>query len=457
MKRASLSIATRLTLLIGVIAVAVFGVVGTLLYIELERELSRREAEELAGRMEFVKHVLSEVRDFSALGELKHHLDDMVASHGNLQAWIATPNSQVIYGRKPFVQPGAAAQESFHVTDTDGTPLHVIARRLPATKTLPALDVSIAVDIRPTLRLLSEFRTVLLILSIGGAAAMLLLSIWATRRGLQPVNELSARAHAIGPQSLSRRLPVEVLSRELVDLAQSFNRVLDRVEESHHQLEAFNADVAHELRTPLTNMIGSTEVALSRPRSMDDLREVLASNLEELDQMKTMVNEMLFLARADRGERAGEHETVALQDVARAVAEFFEPVLEERRIRLDIQGNASVVADIRLLRRAVTNLVSNAVKYTESGNTIKVTIAIQDDKAHLCVHNPGPAISTEHLPRVFDRFYRADSARSDSAGGESHGLGLAIVKAIVTMHGGDVWATCNDGITEVGFSLPRAP
>ena len=453
MKRVTLSIATRLTLLVGAIALVVFSVVGALLYLALDRELTRREAEELAGRMDFVLHLLSEVKDLSAPGELAHHLDDMIASHGNMRVWITKQGDDaVIYGGKPRTGPEIDAHGAFHVGHDAGVTMRAVARQLPPTETSPGLNVLVAIDTRPVHRMLADLRLAIVALCLVGVAVMLALGAWAARRGLRPLVRLSAQAQAIGPQALAQRLPAEALPGELVNLARSFNRVLDRLEDSYHQLEAFNADVAHELRTPLTNLIGGTEVALSRDRSATELRDVLASNLEELDQLRTMINDMLFLARADSGEHAAAVTTVRLDEVARDVGEFFEPLLDERRITLAIQGNASIAGDARLLRRAVTNLVSNAVKHSEAGDTISVEISNEGALADLRVRNPGPNILPDHLPHIFDRFYRVESARSP--GGESHGLGLAIVHAIVRMHGGETFAKSNDGVTEVGFSLP---
>ncbi len=447
------SIARRLTLSVGVIAAIVFTVIGALLYLALERELLRRESDELTARLNFIHHMLTEVPNLAATDGLTHHLDDMVASHGNLRAWITTLDGKVVYGGKPPVIDRTKSNVPFYAVMPDGVPMRTIMERLPATSKLPALQILIATDVRPTQRVLTSFGITLASLCLAGVGAMLLLGMWIARRGLSPVNTLSSQAHALGPRALSQRLPEQNIPAELLVLAQSFNRVLDRLEQSYRQLEAFNADVAHELRTPLTNLIGSTEVALSRGRSADELRNVLESNLEELARVKTIVNDMLFLARADRGERA-EGASVALDNVARDVAEFFEPVIDERRVALKIEGAATVTGDAGLLRRAVTNLVSNALRYTAAGDAIHIAIEIDDDSVSLRVRNPGATIQSNELPHIFDRFYRADPARS--GGGEGHGLGLAIVGAIVQMHGGSVHASSHDGITEVGFSLPAA-
>lgn len=446
------SIAQRLTLSVGVIAVVVFTVVGTLLYLALERELMRRESEELAGRMNFVRHLLTEVPNLSSAEGLTHHVDDMVASHGNLYAWITAVDGTTVYGGKPPVIPDINAGGPFPLVAGDGVPARALVERLAPTGKLPSLQVVVAMDARPTQRVLAGFGLALTLVCLGGVAAMLLLGAWVARRGLAPIHALSDQAQAIGPQALSQRLPEQGIPAELLALAQSFNRVLDRLEQSYRQLEAFNADVAHELRTPLTNLIGTTEVALSRGRGVHELRDVLESNLEELARVKTIVNDMLFVARADRGERAAAG-SVSLGQVVSDVAEFLDPVLEERRITLETHGQATAIGDVGLLRRAVTNLLSNALAHTESGNTIRVAIVTEANWVSLHVRNPGPEIRAENLPHIFDRFYRADAARRGRE--EGHGLGLAIVKAIVQMHAGEVFAKSTDGVTDVGFRLPQ--
>lgn len=446
------SITRRLTLLVAATAAVVFAVVGLLLYLALERELTRRETEELLGRLHFVTHLLTEVPDLATAEDLRHHLDDMLASHGNLSVWIGTTDRRRIYGEDPPIALPVDTNTPFTFVRSDGTPMRAIAERLAPTATKPAIDVFIAMDARPTHQVLVRFGFALGVLCVAGVAAMLVLGAWVARRGLQPVKALSDAAHAIGPHALSQRLGAHDIPAELVTLAQSFNRVLDRLEHAYRQLEAFNADVAHELRTPLLNLIGETEVALSRERATEELRDVLSSNLEELERVKLIVNDMLFLARADRGERANAT-SVALDQVVQDVAEFLEPVFAERGITLETEGRADVPGDVGLLRRALTNLLSNALAYTPSGGTIRIEITLEHDLARLSVRNPGPTIEPKHLPHIFDRFYRADAARSARPHG--HGLGLAIVKAIMDMHRGAVFAASGDGMTEIGFRLPR--
>ncbi len=219
------------------------------------------------------------------------------------------------------------------------------------------------------------------------------------------------------------------------------------------QLEAFNADVAHELRTPMANLIVQTEVALSRERSSDALRETLVSNLEEMQRLSAMVNDMLFLSHADRGAMARRGEPVSLAALARDVVEFHEAPLDEAGLQLRIEGDAVVPVDEALFKRALSNLLGNATRFAEPGSTVTVRIAAdRPDQVEVVVQNQGQPIDAQALPRLFDRFFRADASRCCDEQ-QHHGLGLAIVAAIARMHAGRTLAESAGGVTRVGFTL----
>jgi two-component system heavy metal sensor histidine kinase CusS len=209
--------------------------------------------------------------------------------------------------------------------------------------------------------------------------------------------------------------------------------------------------VTHELRTPLTNLIGNTQVALSRERSVPQLVEVLQSNLEDLEGLRGIVNDMLFLARASLGERPQELLRCSLAAEVEKAIEFLDFLLEEAGVRVRVQGDAQAPIESSLFRRAVTNLLDNAIHHSPPGAEIVVELSAGDGQARVSVANPGPVVPAEHLGRLFDRFYKVDAARTKS--GESHGLGLAIVKAVAAMHSGGVFAASCGGITTVGFSV----
>ena len=272
------------------------------------------------------------------------------------------------------------------------------------------------------------------------------------RIGLKPLVKLSEEAQKLAPPRLSGRLHLAPLAPELDQLVSAFNSTLDRVEQAWTRLESFNADVAHELRSPLTNLIGQTQVALTRGRSAEHYFEVLQSNLEELERLRSIINDMLFLASADQGSKASKLTRASLADEVATTLEYLEFILEDARVEVRVSGDALADIEKAHLRRALINLLSNAVQHTEAGEAIEVLIEQQAGQVTISISNPGQPITAEHLPHLFERFYRVDAARHNS--GANHGLGLAIVKAIAQMHGGEVFVRSGDGRNTFGLYLP---
>jgi len=309
-------------------------------------------------------------------------------------------------------------------------------------------------DSMPYVHTLHAFLTALLVLSLSAVLLVVILGYCIARVGLRPLQKMSAEAQTLGARTLSQRLQNESLPEELDDLAVAFNGALSRLETAYKQLEAFNADVAHELRTPLTNLIGETQVVLSRRRTAEEFQEVLQSNLEEFERLRSIVNDMLFLARADQGEAAmGRVRSSVAQEVSKTI-EFLEPILDETQESIQIDGDtvAEAMIEKSLFRRAVANLLQNAIEHSRPGAQIRVVIEQHPTSVRIGVSNPGEPIEETHLPRLFDRFYRVDVARYNGPR-QGHGLGLAIVKAVAAMHGGDVFAFCTGGMTTIGFSV----
>ncbi len=251
---------------------------------------------------------------------------------------------------------------------------------------------------------------------------------------------------------MSIRLGTTHVGAELTEFVQAFNDALDRVMIAYRKMETFNADVAHELRTPLATLINAAQVTLSGERSSDNLRETLTDQLEELEQLKALVNDMLFLARADQGDQAQDATRVDLAEEARKTVEYYDALLAEAGLSTAISGEAAVRGNAGLIRRALSNLLSNAIKQTRRGETIRFTLRRGPGFAVAEVFNPGAVIADDVRARMFDRFFRADPVRSQR--GASHGLGLAIVKAIAEMHRGEVFAHSSAAGTTVGFRIP---
>jgi two-component system heavy metal sensor histidine kinase CusS len=370
------------------------------------------------------------------------------------------------------------AQTCLELWSADGRPLyaedvgerHVISsnsRSTDFTVAAPSLPGGLVrarytVDYSGDAELGRNWALVLTVVTLAASALAALGARWHVRRQLRPLQDLAAQTRAITPDALDQRLALADPAEELLPWIEQFNALMQRVERAYAQLEGFNADVAHELRTPLAALIGETEVALSRERSAESLRETLASNLEELQRLSALVNDMLFLSHADRGAMARRGDPVSLAALSQQVAEFHEATLEDAGLRLQVEGDAELRVDVPLVKRALSNLIGNATRFAAPGSTVRVVIsaapgAVDDAAAatrqvQVLVHNEGQGIAPQQLPQLFDRFFRGEASRS-CPDESHHGLGLAIVAAIARMHAGRTVAESQAGVTRVGFTL----
>lgn len=277
---------------------------------------------------------------------------------------------------------------------------------------------------------------------------------WAAHRGLAPLRVMQERARAVTARHLEPRMPVQAVPVELADLAASLNTMLERLQQDFRRLQDFSSDLAHELRTPISNLLTQTQVMLTQPRDAEAYRETLASNAEEFQRLARMVADMLFLAKADNDLLVPHREPVDLAAETRALFEFYEVLAEEKGVTLNCAGQATVAGDRLMLRRALSNLLSNAIRHTPKGGRIAVEIgAASPTEIKLSVRNTGDTIAAEHLPRLFDRFYRADAARRQHDG-DGAGLGLAITQSIVRAHGGSASVRSASGLTTFELLLP---
>lgn len=259
------------------------------------------------------------------------------------------------------------------------------------------------------------------------------------RRGLQPLRRMAAHAADITPAHLDSRFDSQNTPVELQQLSEAFNAMLDRLADGYQRLTQFSADLAHEIRTPVGSLMGHCQVALRQTRSVDEYQALLASNLEELERISRLVESILFLARADEAQAVLERQPLQLEDELQRVAGYFEGLAEERELSIHTRGDGTLHADPILLRRALSNLVANAIRYADEGSEILVQVDRHEREWLIQVENQGPALATATLTRLFDRFYRGDASRHQSS--DSNGLGLAIVAAIMHLHGGRVEVT----------------
>jgi two-component system heavy metal sensor histidine kinase CusS len=428
----------------------------------LAREMTRYQDVELATNLQNLRYSVERFGSSERWPKITAKMDTLSPADGSVRFWVLSDDARFQYGkgldRIERISQDAEGHGTL-VLPPDSQDFRILSQRIPAFEDRPPVRLIVGIDTTPFDRTLQKFLVALALLTISAVALVMVLGAWISRIGLGPLRQLSTEARALRPQVLSQRLNVAHLPVELEDLAVAFNGALGRLEAAYRQLEAFNADVAHELRTPLANLIGGTQVALSRRRNAAEFQETLQSNLEELERLRSIVNDMLFLARADQGEAATGLSEAGVAHEVRMTIDFFEPLLDETGVTVAVEGEleARATMNVPLFRRALSNLLQNAIDHSSPAARLVVSIARRAGAVWISVSNPGPAIPPEHLPRLFDRFYRVDTARHDTGTLHGHGLGLAIVKAVASMHGGAVSAESAGGRTTVAFSVPGLP
>lgn len=315
--------------------------------------------------------------------------------------------------------------------------------------------IQLALDVSNTETVLKRHWQHTMLTLAGGSLAAALLGLVIVRLSMRPVKRITQAVEHITVAKLNERIARRDWPVELSGLARAFDEMLGRLEDSFSRLSHFSADLAHELRTPVTNLRGQTEVALTRSRSADEYRETLESNLEEMERLTRMIDSLLFLARAEHLPQPPACDDLDAAREIKTIVEFHEPLADELAITVAITGETKLRADSSLLRRAVGNLLMNALSHTPPHGCITVQLRQKPDAAEITVTDSGCGIPAEHLARVFDRFYRAPSAPTNADHGV--GLGLAIVKSIMTLHGGRVTVVSEVGRgTSFTLSFPHA-
>jgi two-component system heavy metal sensor histidine kinase CusS len=323
---------------------------------------------------------------------------------------------------------------SYRVTHTEAQTLANEPRRL-----------DLALDRSEDNELLREFRMVVAGVLAAAPIAGAMTGYRVARRGLRPLADVNATAARITAVNLGERLDSARLPTELAELAVTFNAMLARLEASFARITQFSADIAHELRTPLQVLRGEAEVALAQGRSPEEYKQVLESSLEECARLAKLIDSLLFLARADNPEMQIARERLDLAAELAAAAEFYEPMAVEAGVTLVNEAKPGTTArlDRTLLQRALGNLIANAIAHTPPGGRVTLSALRRVDHVEIEVNDTGCGIAAEHLSHLFDRFYRAEPARTTAAG--HVGLGLALVQSIAALHGGSATIASQPG------------
>jgi two-component system OmpR family sensor kinase len=352
-------------------------------------------------------------------------------------------------GRQPMITPQVRGEvlrgEPVRLTSRLGperAPFRVLAVRFPHGGSTEVLVVARSlVDVDESVRRLR----LLLIVAVPVAVAVAGAGGWLlARKALLPVARMTRKAELISADRLQERVAVPRARDELGRLASTLNDMLDRIERGVQEQQRLVADASHELRTPLAVMRSEIDVWLRAPALPQEAREALESVGEEVERMSRILDNLLTLARIDEGRLDLLCAPQGLDELVGEVLSKLRPIAESKGITLRADGeDAEVLADAPRFELVIVNLVDNAIKYTGPGGEVRVQLWHDRHEGGITVSDTGPGISEEALPHLFDRFYRADAARSRAAGGS--GLGLAICKEIVTAHGGRLWASSKLG------------
>ncbi|MCP2501707.1 MAG: heavy metal sensor histidine kinase [Deltaproteobacteria bacterium] len=443
-----LSITGKLTLLNTLSAFGILLVAMLFQFLALSRELAQEDRKLLADEIAEIRAILSEdpidiatlereIRRETAPQRTLQFYSRVLDEHGGILMETPTMASVLPGHAFPVPEEGGlgANRAELRWFSAAGMSFRLQSARADGSPEKRKLFlVQVALDVSDEQRVLSDYRKKMVLVLLSGIVLSAMLSAIVAHRGLRPLREIARTAGRITVTRLGERLSITQWPAELSDLAMSFNRMMDRLEDGFERLSRFSDDLAHELRTPINNLMGEAEVALSRSRTPEEYRQVLESALEEHGKLSRMIDSILFLARPEpRIDRV----PVDTRREVEALLEYYGALAEEKTIRTSCRGEVTAVADPLLFRRAVGNLLSNAIRYTPPGGGIDVELRQgADGAAVIAVRDDGIGIEPNLLPKICERFSRSEAARSVYPQGM--GLGLAIVKSIMDLHGGTI-------------------
>jgi two-component system heavy metal sensor histidine kinase CusS len=445
------SLAIRLTAWYGLSAFVLIAGATGFLYWALITNLDREDDEFLADKVHILRSLLRDRPNDARMLQEEVEWEPAARQYGQVYVRILdstgrsiteTPGMSKLLPGEIFPATGADdadAGRGSEVTLSTGASFRILAA--PAAfgaSGSRAAVIQVALDRTREETLLAQYRRSLWLALAVALIVCVVTGYQIARRGLRPVAEITKAACRIRSTTLHERIEARRFPTELSVLAERFNEMLDRLEESFDRLARFSADIAHELRTPVNNLRGEAEVALGKSRAPQEYREVLGSCLEECGRLSRMIDSLLFLARAESPQTQIVRERVDLGKELSALGDFYEASAADAGVRLAVNVPKTIFGNLErsLFQRAVGNLLANALAHTPPGGAVILAAARENGGVLVEVSDTGSGIAADHLPYVFDRFYRADLARSSGTG--RVGLGLAIVKSIAALHGGAV-------------------
>ncbi len=466
--RPDMSITKRLSALFALMSFLLLTAVASSLYFALEHKLEMRDQTELLSRVIRIRSYLHAQPSNADLQTLVEHFKDAPMSlKRSIDLILADDQGQILFRSNqqgpdgPTLLHQAIREQTipnsswlWQKDDQPSLRTVTVWGKLGDDEQSRHLLISVCMSADETRQILHESALILLLMVLTGTMVAAALGHWVARRGLAPIAAITCAARKINASQLHKRLPQREVPEEFHDLAMAFNGMLARLDEAFQRQSDFSSDLAHELRTPINNLMLQAQIALSQARSKEDYQEILASAMEEYQALSRMIEEMLFLARADNAEAVLQKESINLREEMECITEFYQPLAEDKNQSIQINGQGTIEADKGMLRRAVGNLLTNAIQHSPPSSTISLSLGTNAEQATtLSIANPGEGIAPEHLPRLFDRFYRVDKARTPGQCGS--GLGLAIARSIMQLHGGDIHVSSTPGKqTEFVLTFP---
>lgn len=450
-----LSLTFRLTILFSLSSAVILLGLGVLIWLAMDRHFANEDFVVLGDNIRLIERVAEQ----TPVDRLPARLRELVEHHPGFVARVQTAQGTTLFSTRnfdfwPAEQAMRESREGTFIWQQEAKQYRGMREEVPVSGTgVGTLQVVVGMDTEIHAHFMHAFRRSLAFYTTLAALASGLLGWWAARHGLAPLRTMASRAKDVTANRLDARMPVAAVPVEMADLAATLNAMLERLQNDFQRLSEFSSDLAHELRTPITNLMTQTHVVLAQPRDAGKYRDVLTSNAEELQRLGRMVSDMLYLAKMEHGITLPNEESIDIADEVLALFDFYDALAEDRGVNLQLQGNAKIAGDRLMLRRALSNLLSNALRYTAEGRQIMVSVREEGEDALIVVENEGEEIRPDLLPFIFDRFFRADKSRArlDS---DSVGLGLSITKAIVVAHGGKIAAASSGGKTRFTMTFP---